>query len=213
MAKRRTSQVQRQRASREQLNQRIGDSRGRMDWRLVAIAAMGLVAVLIVGVVLVLGTGAGDPYLGQVQPDNGRSHIPVGQKPTYNSVPATSGPHWNQSGVAPTAWGVYGSAVPEPAAVHNLEHGGIVIWYQPAKLTAAGRASIEAFVRQQNASAEFKFIVSPYGGKDFGHPIAIVAWRWLLYLDSPNLDAIRGFAQAHYGKAPEALGGPAAPGG
>ncbi len=73
--------------------------------------------------------------------------------------------------------------------------------------------ALEAFVRQQNASAEFKFIVSLYGGKDFGHPIAVVAWRWLLYLDSPNLDAIRGFAQAHYGNAPEPLGGPAPPGG
>jgi hypothetical protein len=215
MAKRRTSQVQRQRASRQQLNQRVVSGSGRVaiDWRLVAIAVMGVLAVIVVGVALVLGVSGGDRYVGQVYPDNGRSHIPVGENPTYNSVPATSGPHWAQDGVAPAAWGVYSSPLAEPAAVHNLEHGGIVIWYQPAKLTATDRAALEAYVREQTASAQFKLIVSPYGGKNFGHPIAVVAWRWLLYLDSADLGAIRGFAQAHYGKAPEPLGGPGPPAG
>jgi hypothetical protein len=212
MTKRRTSQIQRQRASREQLNQRVGRRTG-MDWRVVAIAVMGVLVVIVVGVALVMGVSSADRYIGQVYPDNGRSHIPVGQSPTYNSVPATSGPHWDQQGVAPAAWGVYSSPLPEPAAVHNLEHGGIVIWYQPAKVNAADRATLEAYVREQTASAQFKFIVSPYSGKDFGHPIAVVAWRWLLYLDSANLDAIRGFTQAHYGKAPEPLSGPGPPAG
>jgi hypothetical protein len=115
--------------------------------------------------------------------------------------------------VAPAAWGVHSSPLEEPAAVHNLEHGGIVILYQPAKLSPTDRDALETFVRQQIAGAQFKFIVSPYRGKDFGHPIALVAWRWFLYLDSPNIDAIRAFAQAHYGDAPEPLGGPAAPSG
>jgi hypothetical protein len=133
--------------------------------------------------------------------------------PTYNSTPATSGPHWNQAGIAPAEWGVYGADAPlqEPASVHNLEHGGIIIWYDPAKISAADITTLENFVRTQNATERYKFIVSPYTRTTFGHPIAVVAWRWLLYLDSANLDAIRAFSDAHYGKSPEPNGGPGPP--
>ena len=96
--------------------------------------------------------------------------------------------------------------------IHNLEHGGIVIWYQPAQLDAAGLAALTAFVTQQVATERFKVILVPWGGADFGHPIAVTAWNWLLYLDTADIDAVRGFLDAHYGNAPEPFGGPAQPG-
>ena len=213
MAKRRTSQIQRQKRASTSTSERPGakQRRGiRVDWRLLAVGSIGLLTLIIVAAVLVIGNGR-DPYIGEVQPDEGRRHIPVTETPSYASVPATSGPHWDAAGVAPAEWGIYSSPLPEPAAVHNLEHGGIVIWYQRGKLSSSDVDALSAFVRQQTASAEFKFIVSPYGGRAYGHSIAVVAWRWRLYLDSLDLDAIRGFAQAHYGKAPEPLGGPAPP--
>ena len=43
----------------------------------------------------------------------------------WNSFPPTSGPHHGQ----PVIWGEYEDAVSVAQAVHNLEHGGIVIWY------------------------------------------------------------------------------------
>jgi FAD/FMN-containing dehydrogenase len=45
--------------------------------------------------------------------------------------------------------------------------------------------------------------------RDFGHPIAVTAWQYILYLDALELDAIRAFANEHYGRAPEPNGGPA----
>jgi len=49
--------------------------------------------------------------------------------PKYNSFPSTSGPHYIQ----PAPWNFYDSPLDsEVRAVHNLEHGGIVIqWGGP----------------------------------------------------------------------------------
>jgi hypothetical protein len=212
MAKRRTSQIQRRpRASEEALTRRVG-ARSGLDWRVFAIIGAVLVAVAVV-VFALLSAPGNSAFVGKIQPDGGNAHIPVGQVPTYNSVPATSGPHWNQPPIAPASWGVYGIDAPlqEPASVHNLEHGGIIIWYDPTKISAADITTLENFVRTQGTTARYKFIVSPYTRTTFGHPIAVVAWRWLLYLDSANLDAIRAFSDAHYGKAPEPNGGPGLP--
>lgn len=195
------------------MTRRVGTARSaRLDWRIVALAGAIVVALIVVVVALLVNNG--DPkYVGVVQPDEGRNHVPVGQFPSYRSVPATSGPHWSSTNPpAPMPWGVYTSPVEEPAAVHNLEHGGAVIWYQPAKLSADQIAQLTDFVNAQVRTTQFKFILTPWSGRDFGHPIAVTAWRWLLYLDNVNVDGIHAFADAHYGKSPEPLGGPAAPG-
>jgi hypothetical protein len=194
------------------MSRRAGASgRSGLDWRIVAIGGAILVALVIVVIAFLLSSS--DPKdRGTIQPDEGRNHVQVGQVPTYKSVPPTSGNHWSSATPAcPMNWGVYGSAVLEPCVVHNLEHGGIVIWYQ-AGLPADQVATLADFVNTQLSTAQFKYVLSPWTGKDFGHPIAVTAWRWLLYLDSADTDAIRGFASQHYGKAPEPNGGPAAPG-
>ena len=212
MAKRRTSGVQRRsRASEGALNRRLDAPRGRtVDWRIVALVGL-LVAGVVVGIIAVLVAGSGPgSNIGQAEPDDGRSHIAMGTIPNprpYSSTPGTSGPHW----VTPANWGVYTDAQPESHLIHNLEHGGIVIWYQPRKLDAQQIQALTDFVTTKVSSEQYKFILSPWGGQDFGHPIAVTAWRWLLYLDTGNLDAIRDFANAHYGQAPEPLGGPGPP--
>jgi hypothetical protein len=211
MAKRRTSGVQRRsRASDEALNRRIDTRRSGIDWRIVALAGL-LVAGVVVGIVAVLIAGSGpSANIGQAEPDDGRRHLATGTIPSprpYSSTPGTSGPHWE----TPANWGVYAVPQPESHLIHNLEHGGIVIWYQPRKLDQQQVQQLTAFVNTQLSSERYKFILSPWGGQDFGHPIAVTAWRWLLYLDSANLDAIRDFANAHYGQAPEPLGGPGPP--
>jgi hypothetical protein len=212
MAKRRTSQVQRRpRASEQAMTRRVGTARrARLDWRIVALAGAIVVAIAVVAVAFVIAA-PNQKYEGILEPNGGGQHVAVGTMPNYNSTPATSGPHWNQPGIAPMNWGVYTSAVPEPAAVHNLEHGGIVIWYQASKLSAGQVATLTNLVNAQVQTSQFKFILSPWTGKDFGHPIAVTAWRYLLYLDTADTDGIHTFADLHYGKSPEPLGGPAQP--
>ncbi len=62
-------------------------------------------------------------------------------------------------------------------------------------------------------AAKFKVILSPWTGEDFGHPIAVTAWNWLLYQDSADVDQIRAFLDDHYQRSPEPYGGPGQPAG
>jgi hypothetical protein len=55
--------------------------------------------------------------------------------------------------------------------------------------------------------------LTPWSGSNFNHAVAVTSWDWLLYLDGPDLDKIRGFMDAHYLDAPEPNGGPAKPAG
>ncbi len=224
MAKRRTAGIQRrERASTEALGRRLdaGGTRGASlpDWRLLAIGGVLLAGVVLIGLVLIMG-GSPNPNVGTTQPDDGQRHVPVGttcrsaEAPCgpdpYSTLPATSGPHWDPSGVA--AWGAYSTPQNESQLIHNLEHGGIVIWYDPDALDDAQVSELTSYVEGQVASGisgRFKFIVSPWDGPDLGGEVAVTAWRHLLKLDAFDMNAIRAFADANYLRnAPEPNGGP-----
>jgi Protein of unknown function (DUF3105) len=220
--RRRTSGIQRrERASSEALNRRLETGVGSSlpDWRLLAIGGVLLVGVILIVLVALMGAGGGDDTL---QPDDGTAHVPVGttcrspEAPCgpdpYSSIPGTSGPHWDPSGVA--NWGAYSTPQNESQLIHNLEHGGIVIWYDADALTQEQIDEIDAYVEGQVATGQggrFKFISSPWGGSEpLGGPVAVTAWRHLLTLDAFDMDAIRAFADASYLRyAPEPNGGPA----
>ncbi|MEO6579253.1 MAG: DUF3105 domain-containing protein, partial [Candidatus Limnocylindria bacterium] len=155
-------------------------------------------------------------------PNDGQEHVAVGttcrspQAPCgpdpYSTLPAASGPHWDPSGVA--NWGAYASPQNETQLIHNLEHGGIVIWYDAAVLDNAQVQELNSYVLGQVASGisgRFKLIVSPWGGDEpLGAAVAVTAWRHILKLDAFDLDAVRAFADANYLRfAPEPNGGPA----
>jgi Protein of unknown function (DUF3105) len=216
MAKRRTSGIQRRsRASDEAMTRRLGaGSKASLDWRLLTVGGIVVLGVVVLVLVVVFGGSAtaDNSFKGTRQVDDGAGiHIQEGTAGTYHSIPGTSGPHWS-SADSPGPWGVYTSVQPQERLIHNLEHGGIVIWYQPAQLDVEGVATLTAFVNQQVTTARFKVILAPWGGANFGHAIAVTAWNWLLYLDTANTDAVRTFIDAHYGNAPEPFGGPAQPG-
>ena len=229
--RRRTSGIQRrERASSEALNRRIdaaasGGGPSLPDWRLLAIGGVLLIGVILIVLVVILGSEP-DPNVGVTQPDDGGAHVSPGvdcRNPAqqnastncgtdpYSSIPATSGPHWDPSGIA--NWGVYSTPQPETQLIHNLEHGGIVIWYDPDAVTDAEVDEIASYVEGQVATGlggRFKFILSPWGGTDdLGAVVAVTSWRQLLKLDTVDMDAIRTFADANYlRRAPEPNGGP-----
>jgi hypothetical protein len=231
MAKRRTSGVQRrERASSDALNRRLDDrpSSPLADWRILAIGGVLIVGAIIVVLVVLFGSGP-NPNEGRAQPDDGRSHVTVGidcRRPAgaeeqrecgeepYSSVPAASGPHWDPSGIA--QWGVYSSPQVETQLIHNLEHGGIVIWYDPSTLNADQVAELTRYVTAQvgsGISGRYKFILSPWGEPvALPAPVVVTAWRYVLELDGPDTGAIDDFVRSHYGQAPEPNGGPPPPG-
>lgn len=224
MAKRRSPTAQRrERASEEALNRRLDEGSGASvpDWRILAIGGLLVCGLLVVALVLLFGGGGAT---GVVHPDDGTAHTAdgascrndppscdVGANP-YSSLPATSGPHW----ITPADWGVHSTPAEESQVIHNLEHGGIVIWYDPS-LDAGDVGALSDYVRTQVASGisgRFKFLLSPWGGASpLPAPIVVTAWRYSLELDSADTDAIGEFARAHYGKSPEPNGGPGPPAG
>ncbi len=224
MRKRRTSGIQRRsRASEEALGRRLGEGRRLpVDPRILALGAFLLVGVIVVLVAFTFGRGP-EASVGQVVPDAGNRHVADGTRfdpetkgEIYTSRPATSGPHWG----TPAEWGVYGPGmpgfraepVPEPQVIHNLEHAGIVIWYQPGHASAEEVDRVANWVRGQLRTNRYKVILSPWEGEDFGHPWAVTAWQRLLHLDDGDLGAIRSFFDQHYGiRGPEPRGGPGPP--
>jgi hypothetical protein len=232
MAKRRrTSGVQRrQRASAEAMSRRIesGAAPALPDWRLLLIGGVLVVGVLILALVLLFG-GTPSAGLGVQQPNDGTAHVTPGtdcrdpaqqndatgcSADPYSTLPAASGPHWDPSGIA--QWGVYTTPQPETQLIHNLEHGGVVIWYDPEALDPASIDALTSYVNTQTASGvsgRYKFILSPWGGADpLPAPVVASSWRWLLQLETGDTEMIDEFAREHYGDAPEPNGGPGPPG-
>ena len=113
-------------------------------------------------------------------------------------------------------WGVYSTPQNETQVIHNLEHGGIVVWYDPARLDQDGIDALTQYVNGQTSSGlsgRFKFILTPWGGDEpLPSPVVATAWRYLLQLETADTAAIDEFARAHYGRSPEPNGGPGPPG-
>jgi len=107
----------------------------------------------------------------------------------YNSNPATSGPHYGAA-VAP---GIYRSNLPDGQTVHALEHGRVVIHYQP---------DTPADVVRQLES-----IGKRYAGDTVVHPnpdldtlIALTAWGRIDTLDGYDEERILAFVDELRGR-------------
>jgi hypothetical protein len=212
MSRRRTAAPQRRtRASEAALQRRVGAGVApRLGGTSMVIIGVGLLVVvgltaIVLFTLLAPGTTAS---VGTAQAMDGRTHIDQGTAGgPYSSTPAASGPHWEQ----PVSWGVYPDPIPQEPVIHNLEHGGIVIWYQAAQLSAPQVAELAEFTRRWNSTERYKVLMAPWAGTDFGAPMAMVAWTWLLYLDEIDTDLMDRFIDQHYGDAPEPGGGPGPP--
>jgi len=85
---------------------------------------------------------------GKTFPNLGQKHIPEGERVTYNSNPPTSGSHYQ----VPAAWGIYSLKPPvDERLVHNLEHGGIIISYNPDLLKSEDLEKVKAQARELRA--------------------------------------------------------------
>jgi hypothetical protein len=108
--------------------------------------------------------------------DEGRGHLqPTDPPPQYATVPAASGPH--SPGTLPPEPKVYEQPVPEISAVHNLEHGYVLVYYR-----AEGEGALPEPVVAEVADlveGEPEVVMAPYEGLPEGTNIAFVAWSRL----------------------------------
>lgn len=140
-------------------------------------------------------------------PGDGRSypgavtHEHVEGPVSYAVVPPVGGPHssiWMNAGV-------YTDPVPAERAVHNMEHGGVWIVYDP-DLAASQVAELTAFVHGQSMIEETAEVaegvtnqanryidLSPWKDSDLPSPIVISSWGHQLRLTSPTDPRLQRF--------------------
>jgi hypothetical protein len=128
-------------------------------------------------------------------PNLGQDHISdLRQSVKYNSFPPTSGPHY----VRPAPWNIYTDPINQKIAVHNLEHGGIVIQYG-AKVASSKLRQLTNFYKQDPDG----LLVAPLPA--LGNKIALTAWRRLALCKSFDQNAYTEFVHAFRFKGPESL--------
>jgi uncharacterized protein DUF3105 len=115
-----------------------------------------------------------------------RAHIGTpGAPPTapplasYPSQPPASGPH----NPTPLSAGQYADPPPVDQTLHSLEHGAVVIWYDPSALSSKELTDLQTFFNKPGERA--KVIIAPYNYPDqqtagklpTGKQMVMVAWH------------------------------------
>lgn len=175
--------------------------------RIIVLAVIGatlLLAAVVAGFFLLSGDSgaesdgvvatlreAGCTY--ENPPSQGRQHVvevPANFKP--NSVPRSSGPH----SVETLIYGSYRDVVPEVNAVHNLEHGGIILWFGPR----VPQATIDEINEFYNDDPKGLIVAQhPRLGSD----VAMVAWTRVARCPQFDRNAAEKFVDAFLGRGPE----------
>jgi hypothetical protein len=203
---------------------------------LIGVGLAGLVALVVVLVVLFSGggsTGGGNVTTADVakvraavtaaggtfvsmRADAAQQHMSdPNQRVRYQTFPASSGIHNPTTSI----WGNYRNPVDPRQAVHNLEHGGVAIWYGP-DISAADRAALDAFYEEDENGAIITPIPDPYPGVTYpehdglGSKIALTVWTapegnaangtvYIATLPSFDAEAFAAFRDTFRGKGPE----------
>ena len=162
--------------------------RGRL--LLYALALSGLAALgAVVLLIFVLGGGGGNSLNdklaaggctltlspGQFAKSDHSTVPTVNTKVKWNTSPPANGPHYG----VPAVFGFYDDPVKPTQAVHNLEHGAIVIWYGE-KISPETKQKLRDFYNEDPRG----MLVTPY--PNYGSKIALSAWT----IDNP-LDYFR----------------------
>lgn len=150
---------------------------------------VGVAIVLLVAVVVIALLGREPDLPGERIASQGQEHLTSIDMPhaDYNSTPPTSGPH------APNVarWGSYDYPLPDELLVHNIEDGGVVLWYPMGTIEQNG-AYIERL--EEVARPYEKIVIAPRD--DLETTYALSAWQNLDKFDEFDADRISAFLEA-----------------
>lgn len=122
--------------------------------------------------------------------DLGNSHVEIGTVvEDYNTTPPTSGNHyptWSE-------WGMFTTPIRNEIQVHNLEHGGVMIQYNP-NISDEVLSQLVEVVRELG-SIHRKLALAPYPNLD--KEIALTAWTRIDKFDGFDAERIRAFVNEY----------------
>lgn len=186
------SRAERRRLKRERSKERKREVRRKAE------SAKHLVTFLVIAI-LFLVTGVW--YFGRApEPENNEVRIPIMESEhtantdnvTYNSNPPTSGPHftdWHKE------WKFYETELPTGGLIHNMEHGGVVIFYKP-DLPQETKGLLRELTEKND-----KMIAS--ANADIPASIALAAWGVYEYFDDFDEIGMEAFYKRNRNRGPE----------
>jgi hypothetical protein len=125
---------------------------------------------------------------------------------TAQGLPPVGGPHWGSNPCptdpaqappfcGPVQWGVYREPWPAASLIHNMEHGGVVVWYNTADQALIRRLEqMSADLLRQDRLV----VLVPYPDLQPEH-LAITAWtrRDLFRASEFTEERLLDFVEAH----------------
>ena len=200
------------RRSRQTPAQRRTQLKRKQRRRTYVIAA--IVGVLLIGAIVAqrvssnrssaafakLASAAGCGEVRSTGTSGSGQHLRPGETTTYDTSPPTHGKH----AASPLAAGVYEEPLSDDPgkdqnifrAVHSLEHGAIIVWYD--KLSDDQLDALDRHLR-----SERKVLVVPYPPLKGGTHIALTAWGKLVDCERPSNAFIDEFIE-RYRESPDA---------
>lgn len=121
-------------------------------------------------------------------------------------TPPVGGPHWGSSGCAqsakesppfcgPASWGIYREPWDESTLIHNMEHGGVVIWYNTTDQAVIDE--LETLIEKHLNDGDL-MVMAPYP-KMAAEMIAVTSWsrRDKFPVSAYTKDRVEKFIDAH----------------
>jgi hypothetical protein len=168
----------------------------------------GILLAVVVLAIVVMNLSSRPSVAGvQTFPTQGNLHVDLGSNSpvAYNSTPPTSGPHYPNV----AAWRAFSEPQRYELLLHNLEDGGVVVYYQCEdgcpelvnELTEILQPFWNAGRHVVLAPNDPSFVIagSQPLHQDMGARIALTAWQNLLTMDEVDPEIIRTFIERYEG--------------
>jgi len=144
-------------------------------------------------------TGDSDRLAGVEQfQDRGNDHVEDGSAIDYQRVPPLSGTHYPSTVSA----GFYEATPLLGSLVHTLEHGAVVVYYDPDEISPEARQSLREFSSVHTGTWQ-SVVAVPNPNDDPRAPYVVTAWQHELTMDSYDAETVHAFLSEYLGRGPE----------
>jgi len=131
-------------------------------------------------------------------PDRGNDHVQQGADIDYERVPPLSGTHYGST----TDAGFYEETPALGSLVHTLEHGAVIVYYDPDEISPEARQSLREFASVHTGTWQ-SVVVAPNPNDDPRATYVVTAWRHELTMDSYDAETVHAFLSEYLGRGPE----------